>query len=171
MRRRHLLITTLAILAALLNSDYPHVGLGSVQVTRVAAPSYTIAAESGQRRNSLFEPSANSEVIPVGRWIVSPSLRPNSCASKQTSWYIPAARLFRIGTVYAIECTASSCGGSYMTSGPWSCPASCGSEYERFYSDPFAGCPRCGWEYTGDGTCPADDGSGTCRCLEGACQF
>jgi hypothetical protein len=147
---------------------FQHLGAPPIKVTRVANPSYVITSEAGEARTSLFDPTGNSEVTKVGRWILRRDQSRAACG-KAESWHTRVRRIFDITSVLAATCTEGSCGGQYSLAQIVSCPPACGSGSTRFIQDlsvPYDS----KWKYDGNGTCPANDGSGHCRCQQISCS-
>ena len=91
----------------------------------------------------------------------------SSCSRSSWSWLNPS-------TVSAASCAASPCEGNKQAPYGIPCSGGCtgngGQPYNiQFYYD-FDAPDNYGWRYDGLGTCPADDGSGTCACNPVHCE-
>ncbi len=135
----------------------------SLQPTK-RIPTMMIVSETGHRIPSLFLGIAPRPEVAV---LVNQSALRSQCGKKQ-SWI---ARLFTIGSVSAANCQAGECSGSYMFPENRECGGNCSASMNTWMiSNPNMAGPCAGWQYTGDGGCAANDGSGYCNCLQAGCS-
>lgn len=120
-----------------------------------------IVSETGHRIPSLFYGIGDhADLVPM----MAKTGTSQGC--KNQNWFV---RLITVGTVFAADCHSSPCGDHYMSVTNLTCAVNCEGTYEHFSSSPLTAGYCYGWNYTGDGSCPANDASGNCRCEEIGC--
>ena len=157
-----ILIITLAIAVSIRIWPEKPVALHN---NRVEHPAYQVVSENGSFRMGLFDKqNGASEVIEAPVKISTPFRK----CKDDSNLISRVLNLFTLSWVSAASCEAGPCGGNYMAPSAIDCGYNCGDVKYLYYYEGLGGWHD-GWQYSGNGVCPAIDASGNCICEQKAC--